>query len=221
MDMKASVLPLFVGVGIMLVSCGSEERISREVFEEVQQANEVKKVSEVDIFNEAMKWGEEISLEAQKQLMATLTKAVEEKGPEGAVKFCHVEALPLLKELGDQYGVTIRRVSNQYRNPVDQPHGEEKMLLEAYEYNQEHGLKHTPNVQRTDDGSTLLFTKAITIPNGLCLNCHGQVGTDISAETSQKLSQVYPQDKATGHNIGDLRGMWSIAIPQKAIVDRL
>lgn len=219
--MKAQVLPLLTSICILFYSCGSDEKISREVFEEVQKANEIKKLSEVDIFNEALKWGEEISVEAQKQLMATLEKAIEEKGVSGAVEFCNIQALPILKEVGDPYGVSIRRVSNDYRNPEDQPLEEEKMILEAYEYNQENGIKHESNLQKINDGAVLLFTKAITIPNGLCLNCHGETGKEISEEALQKINQLYPEDKAKGHEIGDLRGMWSIAIPQRAVVNRL
>lgn len=219
--MKAPLLPVFASICVLFYSCGSDQKISREVFEEVQQANQVKKLSEVDIFNEALKWGEEISVEAQKQLMATLEKAVEEKGASGAVKFCNTQALPILEEVGNRYGVSIRRVSNDYRNPGDQPLEEERMILEAYEYNQENNITHEPNLQKIKDGSVLLFTKAITIPSTLCLNCHGEPGTDIDEETLQEISQLYPQDKAKGHAIGDLRGMWSIAIPQKEVINRL
>jgi len=219
--MKAQLLPIFASICVLFHACGSDEKISREVFEEVQQANQVKKLSEVDIFNEALKWGGEISMEAQKQLMATLEKAMEEKGVSGAVEFCNVEALPILKEVSEQYGVAIRRVSNDYRNPADRPLEDEKMILEAYEYNQKNDIKHEPNLQKTKEGAVLLFTNAITIRSSLCLNCHGEPGKDIDEETLQKIDQLYPQDKAKGHAFGDLRGMWSIAIPQKEVINRL
>src|SRR5690606_19399580 len=124
--------------------------------------NEVKKLSEVDIINEAMEWGEEISKEAQEQLMGTLQTAIADRGIPGALEFCNVKALPILKEVGNQYGVTVRRASNAYRNPADQPNEDEKLLLEAYEYNQENGIKNEPNIQQVANGSVLLFTKAIT-----------------------------------------------------------
>lgn len=219
--MKTALLSIFVLLSGILFACNSEQKISREVFEEVQQANEIKKLSEVDIFNEALKWGDEISVEAQKQLMANLEKAIAEKGASGAVEFCNLQALPILKEVGEQYGVNIRRVSNDYRNPASQAREEEKVLLEAYEYNELHGIRNGTNLQKIDDGSVLLFTKAITIPGALCLNCHGDPGRDIDDETLQKIYQLYPEDKAKGHAVGDLRGMWSITIPQKEVVKRL
>lgn len=205
----------------LLFSCESEKKISREVFEEVQHANEVKKLSEVDIINKAMEWGEEISKKAQEQLMGTLQTAIEDHDFPGAVEFCNVEALPILKEVGNKYGVTIRRASNSYRNPANQPNENEELLLEAYEYNEEKGIKNQSNVQKVSDGNLLLFTKAITIPGGLCLNCHGEPRKEINEETLNKINQLYPEDKAKGHQIGDLRGMWSIAIPQKEVVDKM
>ena len=215
--MKAQVLLFFASICVLFYSCSSDEKISREVFEEVQQANEVKKLSEVDIFNEALKWGEEISLEAQKQLTATLEKAIEEKGPEGAVEFCNAQALAILKEVGERHGVMIRRVSNESAIPADQPLEEEKMLLEAYKYNEQNGIRHQPNLQKIKDGSVLLFTKAIIHPDGLCLNYNGEPDKNIDEETLRKISPSNPEDEGQA----GLRGMWSIAIPQKAIVDRL
>lgn len=219
--MKAQVLPVFVSICVLFCSCSSDEKISREVFEEVQQANEVKKLSEVDIFNEALKWGEEISAEAQKQLIATLAKAIEEKGASGAVEFCNTQAFSILKEVGDRYGVTIRSVSNISTNPANQPLEEEKMLLEAYEYNEQNGIKHEPNLQKIKDGSVLLFTKAITIPEGLCLNYNGKPGQDIEEETLNKILPSNPEDKVEGQAMGELYGMWSIALPQKEVIKRL
>lgn len=215
--MKAQVLLFFASICVLFYSCGSDDKISREVFEEVQKANEVKKLSEVDIFNEALKWGEEISVEAQKQLMATLENAIEEKGASGAMEFCNTQALAILKEVGDRHGVTIRRVSNESANPADQPLEEEKMLLEAYQYNEQNGIRHEPNLQKLKDGSVLLFTKAITNLDGLCLNYHGEPDKDVDEETLRKISPSNPEDNAQD----GLSGMWSIAIPQREVVKRL
>ena len=215
--MKAQVLIFFASICVLFYSCGSDEKISREVFEEVQKANEVKKLSEVDIFNEALKWGEEISAEAQQQLRARLEQAIEEKGTSGAVEFCATQVLPILKEVGERHGVMIRRVSKEYLNPADQPLEEEKMILEAYKYNEQNGIRHQPNLQKIKDGSVLLFTKAIIHPDGLCFNYHREPDKNIDEEILRKISPSNPEDEGQA----GLRGMWSIAISQKAIVDRL
>ncbi len=212
---------IFIGLLAALVSCNSGKKVDREVFDEVNKSMEVKKVSEVDILEKSLEWGSEISQEAQQQLMKILQEKIAENGIPGAVEFCHVEALPILKEVSEKHGVTIRRVSNDYRNPDDRPNEDEAPLLEAYEYNEENGIKSEPNVQSIQSDEVLLYTRAIKIPNGLCLNCHGDPEKDIAEETLKKLDELYPEDKAKGHQVGDLRGIWSIAIPKKEVVKKL
>jgi cytochrome c len=60
------------------------------------------------------------------------------------------------------------------------------------------------------DSAHLLYTKPIVINNALCLNCHGEVGAAVTEETYALIREKYPNDNATGHQMGDLRGMWSI-----------
>ncbi|WP_297336456.1 DUF3365 domain-containing protein [Algoriphagus sp.] len=208
-------------VFLFMSSCGSGERVSKEVFEEVNESMEVKKLNEAEIFEAAMVWGDSISTEAQQQLLGQLQEAIAEKGVPGAIEFCNVQALPILDQVSKKYEVEIRRVSNRYRNPVDQPSEMEERILETYEYNVENGLESTPNLQKIDEGKAYLYSKAIVIPGGLCLNCHGDPQKDISAQTLEKINALYPQDKATGHKVGDLRGMWSIKIQKREVVKRM
>ncbi|AWW31039.1 hypothetical protein DN752_13400 [Echinicola strongylocentroti] len=212
---------LFIVLAGLLVSCGSRKKVDREVFDAVNESMEVKKVNEVDIINKAIEWGNEITEEAQQELMGKLTTAINEKGVAGAVAFCNVEALPSLDEVSRKHKVVIRRVSHDFRNSSDRPNEKEEMLLQAYEYNEENDIQNKPNVQEIENGEILLYTKAITIPGKMCLNCHGDPNKDIDEATLAKIEKLYPQDKAKGHEVGDLRGMWSIAIPKKEVVKQL
>ena len=213
-------LCFFLGLSL-LVSCGQGERVSKDVFEEVNKNMEVKRLTEVEILEEAMIWGDSITQEAQNSLMEQLQTAISEKGVSGAIEFCKVNAIPILDEVGKSHNVQVRRVSNQYRNPSDQPDADESQILDAYEYNAENGLTSDPNLQKLENGEVLLYTKAIVIPSGLCLNCHGEPGKDINAETLKTLDSLYPGDRAKGHQVGDLRGMWSVRIPKAEVVKRL
>jgi hypothetical protein len=49
----------------------------------------------------------------------------------------------------------------------------------------------------------------------MCLQCHGKPGTDLSETTIAKLSQLYPNDKATGYGINELRGIWIVEMNKK------
>lgn len=212
---------LLVIASISLWSCEPRDRISKETFEQVNESMEVKRLTEVEIIEEAMIWGDSITTEAQAQLMAALQKAIEEKGAAEALEFCNVNALSVVGEVGKAYSVEIRRVSNRNRNPQNLPTGEEKDILEAYEYTAESGGKSDPNIQKVAGGDVFLYTKPIVIPSGFCLSCHGEPGKDMDENTFKKLGKLYPDDKAINHQVGDLRGMWSVRIPKKEVVKRL
>lgn len=218
---KMKVLVKLIIPALLISSCGPQERVSKEVFEAVNEKMEVKRLSDFEIVQEAMVWGDSIATEAQVQLISNLQKAIADKGVDGAVEFCNVNATPLLNEVAEKYNVSIRRASNRYRNPADQPNEDEQPLLEAYEYNAENGIKSEPSIQKVENGDVLLYTKAIVIPGAFCLSCHGDPSKEIDSKTLQKIDSIYPNDKAKGHQIGDLRGMWSIRIPKKEVVNRL
>ncbi|MGY6558735.1 MAG: Tll0287-like domain-containing protein [Nitritalea sp.] len=201
-------------------ACSTNERVDREVFEQVNRSMEAKKLSEATILKGALEWGEELADEAQAQLINALREAIEREGVVGAIDFCQVNAISLIEEVGPK-GIEIRRVSHDYRNPADAPREEEEPFLDMYAYNVENGLKSEPNVQKIEGGEVLLFTRAITIPGEFCLACHGKEGSEIAAETLAKLTELYPEDKARNHAVGDLRGMWSIRLPKREVVKKL
>jgi hypothetical protein len=221
--MQKNIQNMIFSLVIILIfqACSNQERISKEVFDAVNKNMEVKKLSESDIIQQGMLWGDSISIEAQTQLISALQNAVSEKGVTGAVEFCNVNALPILTAVSQKHGVQIKRASNRFRNPADQPDADESKILDAYEYNSENGIKSEPNIQKIEGGETYLYTKAIIISGGFCLSCHGDSNKEIDPQTRSKINSLYPNDKAKDHKIGDLRGMWSIRIPKKEVVNRM
>jgi hypothetical protein len=51
----------------------------------------------------------------------------------------------------------------------------------------------------------------IIVSQPLCLQCHGSE-SDIAAETREAILAIYPDDKATGYRLNDLRGIWRIIL---------
>ena len=47
----------------------------------------------------------------------------------------------------------------------------------------------------------------------LCLKCHGQPEREIAPSTMEVLRRLYPEDRATGFRLGELRGMWRVDLP--------
>ena len=44
----------------------------------------------------------------------------------------------------------------------------------------------------------------------MCLQCHGKPNSDIQNPVLLKLNNLYPQDKAIGYQINEVRGIWNI-----------
>ena len=62
-----------------------------------------------------------------------------------------------------------------------------------------------------EEGGQKSFRYMKAIPTaGLCLTCHGAV---IDPALEQELKSLYPQDKARGFEVGDIRGAFTIEQP--------
>jgi len=144
---------------------------------------------------------------ATQTLVARLTTQLNAGGPVAAIGYCKVNALSLLDSVaqgqGQLRGLSIRRVSERYRNPADQPDSLEALALRQ--------LAQTgkPFLQSDSDGN-LHYYAPIVLKMDLCLQCHGKPGTDIAPATLAALQAAYPTDKATGYQLGDFRGMWHL-----------
>ena len=49
------------------------------------------------------------------------------------------------------------------------------------------------------------------VTNGMCLQCHGEPNKEIDEATLAQLNNLYPDDKAKGYAMNQVRGIWSIS----------
>lgn len=216
--MKSNDLLFFLPVLVWLLTyCSSDKKVDQQAVKEELKKREIKKIPEAEIIKKVYDIGEEIASNAQKTLAKNLKSAIVSGGVENAISFCNIKAMPLIDSLSKQYGAEIKRVSMKYRNPNDKPNELEQEILEAYAAQLKDSTSLKTNVQVLDDNS-FLFTKPIMITNPLCLNCHGMESNGLTKETRDFILTKYPDDKATGYKLGELRGMWSITIPKKKVV---
>lgn len=192
-----------------------------EEIKEIMRSQEIKKVSEVDILNKARDLGNELAASSQKALAAKLMSSIQKNGISGSIKFCRTVALPLTDSIGMANQVSIKRTSGKLRNPENKPTPLEGQLLEAYGYSFEHQQEMREAVQVVEETNSVLFTKPILLKNPVCLNCHGELGNTLLEENDQLLKSLYPADSATGYKLNDFRGMWSITINKKVLVNLL
>ena len=143
-----------------------------------------------------------IAEETKKNLVTNLTQKISEKGPENALEFCNVNAIPLTKQLEDQHNVTIKRVSDKNRNPDNAANETERKYI--YFFKEQLALKQKLEA-KFDNG---VFYAPITT-NSMCLQCHGSE-KDIKPATLAKIKSLYPNDKAIGYQENEMRGLMVI-----------
>lgn len=219
--MKKYIIPISATLFLMLLmQCTSDKKVDSGAVKEEIKNREIKKVTEAEIINKVYELGNTVALGSKQTLGKNLQAALQQGGVENAINFCNLNAMPLVDSLSKNYGAVIRRVSFKVRNQEDIPNELEQKLLEAYEFQWKNSSELKANVQLVGEDQ-YLFTKPIMVENALCLSCHGTVENGMLKETQDFIKSKYPEDQAAGYEIDDLRGMWSITIPKKKVIQSM
>jgi hypothetical protein len=149
------------------------------------------------------------ALDLMGSLKSRLVQELQAGGPASAVSVCSKVAQEIAdKHSGDS--MQVRRVSLEVRNPEDTPDDWERQRLEAW--HELHQQGELPGEQfyvlERDGGREARYLKPIMIQKP-CLSCHGPED-QLSEEVRQRLQELYPNDEATGYELGDLRGAVSV-----------
>ena len=145
----------------------------------------------------------------QEQLMSAMAVG----GPTAAIEVCKIAAPDIAAEASDARGWRIGRTSLKLRNPDNAPDAWELAVLQDFEARKAAG-EDPARIDRAEfvvrDGQrTFRYMKAIgTQP--VCTICHGGA---IAPEVTARLDALYPEDRARGFEVGDIRGAFSIAQP--------
>lgn len=144
------------------------------------------------------------------QLKPQLKAALQSGGPVAAIKVCSEQAPGIAAALSRDSGWSVRRVSLRARNTqLAQPDSWETEVLREFDRLRAAGA--SPQELRkhgTVNGHYRYMQGQVT--EGVCLLCHGET---ISAPVAQALEQYYPDDTATGYQLGEVRGAISLQAP--------
>ena len=77
--------------------------------------------------------------------------------------------------------------------------------------------KHQKPQTITNQDGSVNFYAPILLAAPVCLQCHGSAVKDIAPATMAAIKKLYPDDKATGFQLGDLRGLWRVTFPATTI----
>ncbi len=113
------------------------------------------------------------------------------------------------RQLSEETGWTVRQLAVKYRNPDNKADELAAQLIERFE--------EAPELQnvwergyRDEEPGWRYFQKIQVEPS--CLACHG----DRDARPSFVVD-AYPEDRAYGFSAGDVRGVYSVFVPDSSI----
>ena len=151
--------------------------------------------------------GKELALSTKGVLGKNLLQAIKSKGSAGALEFCNTRAIPITDSMSMHLNAEIKRVSDRNRNPNNAANAQElEYIMKAKEELAQSG-KITPQLLE-QNGKKIGYYPIVT--NDMCLQCHGEADKDINENTLLAINTHYPEDKATGYEAEQLRGIWVV-----------
>lgn len=149
------------------------------------------------------------------QLRDKLQAAMNDGGTTAAVDVCYAEAPRIAAAVMAEHGVRLGRVAlpGRNRHPAQAADDWQLATLAAFQRAVDGGVPAAAQVSVVrdglPDGVALRMTRGIATEPG-CLVCHG---SDVTAPVRGAILTRYPDDHATGFNIGDLRGALWVEVP--------
>jgi cytochrome c553 len=160
-----------------------------------------------------LEYGKELALKTKSVLGKNLMKAINSQGTEHALSFCSTRALHLTDSVAQTLNASIKRVSDQNRNPKNNANTDELRYIKSVKALIARGDEPKPTI--TEKNGKMIGYYPI-LANQMCLQCHGQPNKDVKSGTLAKIMSLYPNDKALGYESGDLRGIWAVSFDKKS-----
>lgn len=179
---------------------------------ENRESSSEKTLSKEDLSAYKQKGGEFVEA-TQKVLASNLVGAIQEKRTEVALEFCNIQAIPLTDSMAVELQAHIKRVTDQPRNPDNLANESELEYIRSAKSDLSEGNEVTPAIHYAN-GKVIGYYPIIT--NQLCMQCHGNENSQINQATREKIKTLYPDDQATGYDVGELRGIWVVEMEEQS-----
>ncbi len=147
--------------------------------------------------------GAELLAPFKKELKAALTLGMQ-GGVTNAISVCKDQA-PALAAAFSVDGVVMGRSSHRLRNPANNAPSWVNDIVDDYLGSDSARQPATVALE----GGRLGYVEPILI-QPVCLACHGET---LAPEVATTIAEEYPEDRATGFSVGDLRGVFWVEYP--------
>jgi len=111
-----------------------------------------------------------------------------------------------MKQLMEERGWKVAQLSEKYRNPSNKPDWEAKLAYKMMEDSPE--LMGLWKQTEMDSEKGVRYFRRIVVEES-CLACHGR-----KADRPEFVKAGYPDDRAYGFKVGDLRGIYSVFVAE-------
>ncbi len=144
------------------------------------------------------------------QLQTALLDALGSKGTAGAILVCRDLAPAIASEFSGMSVAIVGRVRFGFRYRGSAPALWQRQVLRTLQVRTSNPEDRLESF--ADDANGVRYMAGIRL-KPMCLACHGR---DIAEDVKQQLARDYPFDRATGYEVGDLRGAFSVIWPATA-----
>ncbi len=148
--------------------------------------------------------GPELLAPLKKELKEALVSGMQD-GPLNAISVCKDRAPEIAESLAVD-GVRMGRASHRLRNPANVAPGWVDPILQSY---LAANGDRTPALVSLPDEREGYVEPILT--QALCITCHGK---SLAPNLAARISKEYPDDQATGFEVGDLRGVFWVEYPR-------
>ncbi|WP_375418395.1 DUF3365 domain-containing protein [uncultured Hymenobacter sp.] len=175
----------------------------------VETANwEVKRIMPQDLLR-ATRWaGDTLTAFADTLLRRRLARGLAAGGVAASLPLCRPETYAATDSMARILQATPRRVSARPRNSAH------LAALPASEMQPD-----TLRVVKRPSQEVFVYQRPIVLNNRLCLRCHGEVGKDVSQADYALIQKAYPQDRATGYQLGQVMGAWQVRLTRPGVAE--
>lgn len=124
--------------------------------------------------------------------------------PVHAISICQTRA-PGIAESQSRDSVKVGRSSHRLRNPANTTPDWVSPVLNEYLKSNAEREPHAVDLP----GNRVGYVEPITM-QPMCIGCHGET---LAPDVAARIQALYPEDRATGFKVDDLRGVFWIEFP--------
>ncbi|MGM0631086.1 MAG: Tll0287-like domain-containing protein [Pseudomonadota bacterium] len=144
--------------------------------------------------------------ELQQRLGKVLMSTIQSEGHIAAIDVCNEQAPEIASAVSEELNLMVSRTALKVRNQDNTPTAEQKRVLQDFESLWKKSKGKPPSTTYMGNGGSEVWMKAIVM-QPQCAACHG---SSVEPEVKQAINERYPNDQATGFEVGEIRGAFVV-----------